>query len=272
MPSGTGCPSTTGLTPTTGADVPRSAPRTPGTPRTMPSARTGSLGGSRTTSASRMASSTPGAAAARSRPATTKRATCGPPSSRRHCCTWTACWSSPSSTTACVSTGTSLIGRTRTVSGTRRPRAIRSVTSLRLSPRASHAVRAMCTAISASVAGYQSGVRPSSPSPSVTVWAGCGGVPFVLPRASTRRSRSGQSRRPQREMSSPVLAMTVTSAPASSAVRSRCSCRRRTKWAPGSPPEMTVMRMRSSSQERRVGGAGADRSPLISPFGLTTHV
>src|SRR5205085_2753597 len=58
----TGRPPTSGDTPTTGARVPRRASRTPGTPRMMPIDTTGLLGGTRTTSASRMASSTPGPA------------------------------------------------------------------------------------------------------------------------------------------------------------------------------------------------------------------
>src|SRR3954453_13728599 len=50
-----------GETPTTGARGPRSASRTPGTPRIVPIETTGLLGGSRTTSAVRIASRTPGA-------------------------------------------------------------------------------------------------------------------------------------------------------------------------------------------------------------------
>ena len=53
--------------------MPRNASRTPGTPRMMPIDTTGLLGGRSTTSARRIASSTPGAAVARSSPATTKR-------------------------------------------------------------------------------------------------------------------------------------------------------------------------------------------------------
>jgi hypothetical protein len=66
-------PPTSGDTPTTGAAVPRRASRTPGTPRMIPIDTTGLLGGRITRSAHRIASSTPGAAAARSSPATTKR-------------------------------------------------------------------------------------------------------------------------------------------------------------------------------------------------------
>src|SRR5438046_7497106 len=64
----TGAPPTIGLTPTTRALVPASASATPGTARIGPTDVTGFDGQIITTSASRIASSTPGAGRARSAP------------------------------------------------------------------------------------------------------------------------------------------------------------------------------------------------------------
>jgi hypothetical protein len=64
----TGAPPTMGETPTTGAAVARSASRTPATCRIVPTETTGFDGGSSTTSASEIASSTPGPGFATSTP------------------------------------------------------------------------------------------------------------------------------------------------------------------------------------------------------------
>jgi hypothetical protein len=108
----TGAPPTIGETPTT--VVSRSASAMPGTCRTVPMLTTGLLGGSTTTSAAPIASSTPGAGVACSAPTATT-AEAGSPARWRTHHSWKWITRSPPSvrTRTWVSTRSSLIGSRR---------------------------------------------------------------------------------------------------------------------------------------------------------------
>jgi len=100
-----------GDSPTTGAAVSRTASLMPGTSRTTPMLTTGLLGGSNTTSAAARASSTPGAGLGLpSVTATNCSAGSRAPWRTHHSWKCIARRVSPSATTTCVSTRSSLIG------------------------------------------------------------------------------------------------------------------------------------------------------------------
>ncbi len=87
-------------------------------------------------------------------------------------------------------------------------------------------------------------VSPSRPQPRSSL--------MPPPRVYMTVSRSGQTRRPWTQMSSPVLTMTVISAGAASC-STRCRSPRRNRLPP-MPPARTVMRIRSSCQTRSAPG------------------
>ena len=104
-----------GENPTTGADVATNASRMPGTARMVPMLTTGLLGAMSTTSASAIASSTPGAGRASSAPTGTNdsagsKAWC----SIHHDWKWMALRAPSISTTTWVSQRWSVIGSSRT--------------------------------------------------------------------------------------------------------------------------------------------------------------
>ncbi len=111
----TGAPPMIGDTPTTGAEHDTNADRIPGTDRIAPIDTTGFDGGSSTTSAAAMASSTPGPGFASSAPTNTIDCAGTSACSRtHHSWKWIAFGPSPRSTTTCVSTRSSLIGNSST--------------------------------------------------------------------------------------------------------------------------------------------------------------
>jgi hypothetical protein len=237
-----------GETPTTGARVPRSASRTPGTPRMVPIETTGLLGGSRTTSAVRIASRTPGAGRAVSMPsARIRRAGTAACSRTHHSWKWIARKPSASSISTCVSTRSSLMGSSRTPSSGNSQRShSRAVTSVSVNPWPSSRVRTTWVARSRSPRVNQSGPSPYAANSSATVNRSSARpqpCPSWIPppRVYMTVSRSGQTRSPCRVMSSAVFPTTVSSA---SMPAERTWWRRpRRNRAPPTPPASAVMRM-----------------------------
>src|SRR5215510_10741607 len=154
----TGAPPMIGDTPTT--VLARIASAIPGTARMVPMLTTGLDGGSRTTSASVMAASTPGAGAASAAPSNTKpvAGTCAP--IRTHH-SWKCTVRSPSSpaSTTWVSTRSSDIGSSRTP-GCHRWHST-AVAADSGSPAESMLVRCRCVAMSVSPRPNQSGPAPA---------------------------------------------------------------------------------------------------------------
>ena len=121
----TGAPPTIGETPTIRAEADPSASRIPGTERMVPIDTTGFDGATRIADADAIASRTPGAGRAAGAPARYTERT-GSVAPRPTQYSW-KCTSSPLSRTMRVSTGSSVIGRSRARSPNRR--AMRAVAS-----------------------------------------------------------------------------------------------------------------------------------------------
>ena len=235
----------------TGALVERTASRIPGTCRIVPTDTTGLDGGKRTTSASCRASITPGPGVAVSTP--TRAKPCAGIAARcliHHSWKWIAVrvpGSSPSTRT-CVSARSSVIGRSSTP-GCQRVQSA-AVTADSGYPACSIWVRTRWVAVSRSPRPNQSGWTPYAASSSLTTNVSSSrphprSALMPPPRVYITVSRSGHTRRPKSQMSSPVLPMTVTVASRRSGesdVR-RWWRRPRVNRAPPIPPASTVMRM-----------------------------
>ena len=200
----------------TGACVATRASRIPGTPRIVPTETTGLDGGTSTRSASLIASRTPGPGLASSMPMGTT-AWAGISARWRIQYSWkcTALRSpvSGSSMTTCVSTRSSVIGSSSTPGSQRRHSA--AVTALSGYPASSIWVRTRWVAMSRSPRPNQLGSTPYAASSSLACQVSCrrpqprsGSMPS--PRVYITVSRSGHTLSPCTQMSSAVLATTVT--------------------------------------------------------------
>src|SRR4051794_8757396 len=224
-----------GDSPTTGAGVVRTASPMPGTDRIAPMLTTGLLGGSSTTSASWIASTTPGAGLAAGAPLRTMSVAATPACSRTHH-SW-KCTVRPSASVTCVSTRSSVAGSSRTPGCHRSHN--RAVTSDSVIPSASHWVRSRWVARSRSPRPNHVGSAPYVASSSRTRKLSSArpqprSAEMPSPRVYITVSRSGQTRSPNIVMSSPLLPTTVMSWP---------SARRPSrKREPPMPPANTVTR------------------------------